>query len=226
MDAVPPGGLGGTFGGNPLACAAAIEVLDEVASDGFRKRAEDAGRAACALAWTRSRRAMTRRRGSRARADARSRAGRPQPELAKSVTSAARDRGLVLLSCGIYGNVIRILVPPDDRRCAPRPRAGSAGGIAWRRPRWLRRTRRHIACLRQRSMCSSIGHSKTYGDVVAVDRVDLEVPRRRVLHAARPLGLGQDDDAAADRRLRAPGRGARAAGRGRRDERSRRTRGT
>jgi hypothetical protein len=35
----------------------------------------------------------------------------PTPDLAKAVTSAARDRGLVLLSCGIYGNVIRILVP-------------------------------------------------------------------------------------------------------------------
>src|SRR5207244_7629106 len=35
----------------------------------------------------------------------------PSPDLAKAVTSAARDRGLILLSCGIYGNVIRILVP-------------------------------------------------------------------------------------------------------------------
>ena len=35
----------------------------------------------------------------------------PTPELASRVTAAARERGLVLLSCGIYGNVIRILVP-------------------------------------------------------------------------------------------------------------------
>src|SRR5206468_6862377 len=40
MDAVPPGGLGGTFGGNPLACAAARVVLDEISSDGFGARAE------------------------------------------------------------------------------------------------------------------------------------------------------------------------------------------
>ena len=39
MDAVPPGGLGGTFGGNPLSCAAAIAVLDELASPGFLERA-------------------------------------------------------------------------------------------------------------------------------------------------------------------------------------------
>src|SRR5712691_1411082 len=43
MDAVPPGGLGGTFGGNPLACAAAIAVLNEVSTDRFRARAEELG---------------------------------------------------------------------------------------------------------------------------------------------------------------------------------------
>src|SRR5947209_9301796 len=40
MDAVHPGGLGGTFGGNPVACAAAAAVLDELAAPGFRARAE------------------------------------------------------------------------------------------------------------------------------------------------------------------------------------------
>ena len=43
VDAVPPGGLGGTFGGNPVACAAALAVLDEVATDAFRQRAEALG---------------------------------------------------------------------------------------------------------------------------------------------------------------------------------------
>src|SRR5206468_365715 len=43
MDAVPPGGLGGTFGGNPLACAAAIAVLNEVRTEEFRARAEELG---------------------------------------------------------------------------------------------------------------------------------------------------------------------------------------
>src|SRR4029079_575123 len=41
MDAPPPGGLGGTFGGNPVSCAAACVVLDEIAEPGFRKRAEE-----------------------------------------------------------------------------------------------------------------------------------------------------------------------------------------
>src|SRR3982750_1066773 len=43
MDAVPPGGLGGTFGGNPIACAAAIAVLNEVRTDAFRVRGEELG---------------------------------------------------------------------------------------------------------------------------------------------------------------------------------------
>src|SRR5205085_856853 len=44
LDSVPPGGLGGTFGGNPVACAAAAAVLEEVRTDGFRARAEEIGR--------------------------------------------------------------------------------------------------------------------------------------------------------------------------------------
>src|SRR5581483_9510073 len=44
MDAVAPGGLGGTFGGNPLSCAAALAVLDEVGRPEFRERAEAIGR--------------------------------------------------------------------------------------------------------------------------------------------------------------------------------------
>ena len=106
MDAVPPGGLGGTFGGNPVACAAAIAVLDEVRTPVFRARAEDLGRRI------------------RARLEALN-AGEVRglgpmlaielpeqtPERASRVTAAARERGLVLLSCGLYGNVIRILVP-------------------------------------------------------------------------------------------------------------------
>ncbi|MFL6010512.1 MAG: aspartate aminotransferase family protein [Gaiellaceae bacterium] len=106
MNTVPPGGLGGTFGGNPLACAAAIAVLNEVRTDEFRARAEDIGRRV------------------RARLEA-LKAGHVRglgpmlavelpeqtPERASRITAAARERGLVLLSCGMYGNVIRMLVP-------------------------------------------------------------------------------------------------------------------
>jgi 4-aminobutyrate aminotransferase/(S)-3-amino-2-methylpropionate transaminase len=107
MNAVAPGGLGGTFGGNPLACAAAIAVLNEVRTDGFRARAEAIGR-------------EVRERLQRHAGEGDVRGLGPMlalefpeqnAERAARVTAAARERGLVLLSCGMYGNVIRILVP-------------------------------------------------------------------------------------------------------------------
>jgi 4-aminobutyrate aminotransferase-like enzyme len=111
IDSVPPGGLGGTFGGNPLACVAAVEVLREVKSDSFRKRADELGaRIRARLELLAARNAAVgevRGLGPMLALEL----TEPTPDLAKAVTSAARDRGLVLLSCGIYGNVIRILVP-------------------------------------------------------------------------------------------------------------------
>jgi 4-aminobutyrate aminotransferase len=111
MDSVPAGGLGGTFGGNPLACVAAVEVLREVKGDSFRKRADELGtRIRARLELLAARNAAVgevRGLGPMLALEL----TEPAPDLAKAVTSAARDRGLVLLSCGIYGNVIRILVP-------------------------------------------------------------------------------------------------------------------
>jgi 4-aminobutyrate aminotransferase / (S)-3-amino-2-methylpropionate transaminase / 5-aminovalerate transaminase len=111
MDSVHPGGLGGTFGGNPLACVAAAEVLREVKSDSFRKRADELGtRIRARLELLAARNAAVgevRGLGPMLALEL----TESTPDLAKAVTSAARDRGLVLLSCGIYGNVIRILVP-------------------------------------------------------------------------------------------------------------------
>jgi 4-aminobutyrate aminotransferase / (S)-3-amino-2-methylpropionate transaminase / 5-aminovalerate transaminase len=111
MDAVPPGGLGGTFGGNPVACAAAIAVLDEVRTDRFRERADEIGRRirrrledfvaqSHLLGEVRGLGPMLALEFTEKTSD-----------VASRVTAAARERGLVLLSCGIYGNVIRILVP-------------------------------------------------------------------------------------------------------------------
>jgi 4-aminobutyrate aminotransferase len=106
MDAVPPGGLGGTFGGNPVACAAAIAVLSEVRTNEFRERADELGR-----------RIRTRLEAMNA-GEVRGlgpmlaiELPEKSPERAARVTAAARERGLLLLSCGMYGNVIRILVP-------------------------------------------------------------------------------------------------------------------
>jgi 4-aminobutyrate aminotransferase len=106
MDAVPPGGLGGTFGGNPVSCAAALAVLDAV--EEVRPRAESIG--------TR----LRERLDAMAPAGSEVRGIGPMVALelpersggeTTRVTAAARERGLVLLSCGLYGNVLRILVP-------------------------------------------------------------------------------------------------------------------
>jgi len=108
MDAVPPGGLGGTFGGNPVACAAAVAVLEEVRSEGFRGRAEQLGmRIRARVEAIAPPGAEVRGLGPMLAVELEEQS----PELASRVTAAARERGLVLLSCGIYGNVIRILVP-------------------------------------------------------------------------------------------------------------------
>jgi 4-aminobutyrate aminotransferase/(S)-3-amino-2-methylpropionate transaminase len=106
MDAVPAGGLGGTFGGNPLSCAAAAAVLD--ALPGLQPRAEEIGRR------------LRERLEAMAPEDANVRGLGPMlalelPEQSGEettrITAAAREKGLILLSCGIHGNVIRILVP-------------------------------------------------------------------------------------------------------------------
>ena len=111
MDAVHPGGLGGTFGGNPVCCAAALAVLDELSSPGFRERADQiagllrrrldeiAGKQP-AVGEVRGLGAMLALELTEQSADR-----------AKAVTAAAREKGLLLLSCGLYGNVLRLLPP-------------------------------------------------------------------------------------------------------------------
>jgi 4-aminobutyrate aminotransferase/(S)-3-amino-2-methylpropionate transaminase len=117
MDAVHPGGLGGTFGGNPVACAAAATVLDTVASPAFRAQAEALGRTIRerleALASDLDCVGDVRGLGPMlalelVAGDARR---TPAPELVAATVAAARERGLLLLSCGLYGNVIRLLPP-------------------------------------------------------------------------------------------------------------------
>jgi 4-aminobutyrate aminotransferase/(S)-3-amino-2-methylpropionate transaminase len=117
VDAVGAGGLGGTFGGNPVACAAGVAVLDEVVSEPFQRRARELGdRIRETLEGIASRvdsvgdvrglgpmlaLELVEDRGTKA----------PASRLATATVTEARERGLVLLSCGLYGNVIRILVP-------------------------------------------------------------------------------------------------------------------
>jgi 4-aminobutyrate aminotransferase/(S)-3-amino-2-methylpropionate transaminase len=111
MDAVHIGGLGGTFGGNPLSCAAAAVVLDLVASDDFLAQAQQLGETMRArlddIAGRRPEIGEVRGLGPMLAFEFEEQS----PDRAKAVTAAALERGLVLLSCGLHGNVIRLLPP-------------------------------------------------------------------------------------------------------------------
>ena len=111
MDAPQPGGLGGTFGGNPVSCAAACAVLDTLAEPSYRERADAIGRIVRAklndLAARHATVGEVRGLGSMLALELEAKSG----DEAKRVTVAAREQGLLLLSCGLYGNVIRLLPP-------------------------------------------------------------------------------------------------------------------
>ena len=115
MDSVPPGGLGGTYGGPPVGCAAAHAVLDVIEREGLCDKAQKIGAtigdwasklqaetdcigdirimgAMCAIEFVRN-------------GDADS----PDPELTKAVAAGALANGVMLLTCGVRGNVIRFL---------------------------------------------------------------------------------------------------------------------
>jgi 4-aminobutyrate aminotransferase len=120
MDAAEPGGLGGTYAGNPLAVAAAHAVLDVIADEGLCQRAERLGHALREhlLALQVPALAEVRGLGSMVAAEFRSPVtGAPDADFTRRVQAAALARGLMLLTCGSHGNVIRFLHPlttPDN----------------------------------------------------------------------------------------------------------------
>src|SRR5579862_3813433 len=111
MDAVHVGGLGGTFGGNPVACAAALAVLDGLSAPGFAERAAEVGkhirRRLEEIAPRQPLVGEVRGLGPMLALELRE----PTPDAAKATAAAAFEKGLLLLSCGLYGNVIRLLPP-------------------------------------------------------------------------------------------------------------------
>jgi 4-aminobutyrate aminotransferase / (S)-3-amino-2-methylpropionate transaminase / 5-aminovalerate transaminase len=123
MDSVHAGGLGSTYGGNPVACAAAIESLRAISSDEFLARSVEAGEKIQArLRDLASRHPVigeVRGIGPMAAielvSDPVTKA--PASDVAAATVAGALDRGLILLKTGIYDNVLRILVPitaPDE----------------------------------------------------------------------------------------------------------------
>ncbi|MCS2165650.1 4-aminobutyrate--2-oxoglutarate transaminase [Scandinavium manionii] len=116
MDAPAPGGLGGTYAGNPLAVAAAHAVLDIIDEEKLCARAAELGhhlvevlnnaRASCPHIVD------VRAQGSMVAVEFNDpQTGAPSPEFTKQVQEKAMKEGLLLLSCGVYGNVIRFLYP-------------------------------------------------------------------------------------------------------------------
>ncbi|MDO5605138.1 MAG: 4-aminobutyrate--2-oxoglutarate transaminase [Paracoccus sp. (in: a-proteobacteria)] len=122
MDSPHPGGLGGTYAGNPLGVAAAHAVLDVIEDEDLCNRAERLGQrlkqrlaglrdAVPEIVDIRGPGFMNAVEFNHAGSD------RPHPEFAGRVREEALARGLILLTCGVHGNVIRFLAPltiPDD----------------------------------------------------------------------------------------------------------------
>src|SRR5271168_3561716 len=117
MDAPGVGGLGGTYGGNPLACAAALAVIETMERENLPARAEELGQRfeARAREWKKRWPLIGDVRGlgaMRALELVRSADQRePAKQETEEVLRHCRERGLILLSAGTYGNVLRVLVP-------------------------------------------------------------------------------------------------------------------
>ena len=116
MDAAQPGGLGGTFGGNPIACAAALATIETIERDGFVQRARDMERLITEpllrLQADDDRIGDVRGRGAMIAIElVRSGSAEPDADLAKAWAHAAPEAGVIVLTCGLFGNVVRLLPP-------------------------------------------------------------------------------------------------------------------
>jgi 4-aminobutyrate aminotransferase/(S)-3-amino-2-methylpropionate transaminase len=122
MDASHTGGLGGTYGGNPIACAAALASIDAFENDGLLERARRIGELLTdrlrALQATDARVGDVRGHGAMIAAEFIDPVtGEPDAALTAAVAKACIAEGVIVLTCGTYGNVIRFLPPlsiPDD----------------------------------------------------------------------------------------------------------------
>ncbi|MFJ5393011.1 4-aminobutyrate--2-oxoglutarate transaminase [Pectobacterium sp. CHL-2024] len=123
MDAPSPGGLGGTYAGNPLSVASALAVLDVIEEEKLCQRAQSLG---AALVETLEKikaqcpaLVAIRAQGSMVAAEFNDpQTGKPSAEITRQFQKSALEAGLLLLTCGVHGNVIRFLYPltvPDDQ---------------------------------------------------------------------------------------------------------------
>lgn len=116
MDASHAGGLGGTYGGNPIACAAALAAIDVFENDGMIERAREVGAIVkgrlAAIQEADARIGDIRGHGAMIAAEfVNPETKAPDAALTAAVAKAAIARGVIVLTCGTYGNVIRFLPP-------------------------------------------------------------------------------------------------------------------
>lgn len=116
MDAAHPGGLGGTFGGNPVACAAALASIATIESDGLIERARQLGelmtQRLLALQRRDDRVGDVRGRGAMMAIELVKPGGAdPNPQLTDALTAAAHAAGVIVLTAGTFDNVVRLLPP-------------------------------------------------------------------------------------------------------------------
>ncbi len=116
MDAPMPGGLGGTYGGSPLGCAAALAVLDVIEEEQLCQRATEVGASIVESLKTLQNKyphkiGNVRNLGAMIAMELVNEGdvNRPDAVLTKAIVTEAARNGLILLSCGIRGNVIRFL---------------------------------------------------------------------------------------------------------------------
>jgi 4-aminobutyrate aminotransferase/(S)-3-amino-2-methylpropionate transaminase len=116
MDSIHPGGLGGTYGANPLACEAALAVLDIFEEENMLEKSVALGEKLQARfkAWQQKYDLIGEIRGLGAMLGLELVTGpdrAPAPEEAKALSAACFENGLSILVCGSYGNIIRVLAP-------------------------------------------------------------------------------------------------------------------
>ncbi|WP_350258012.1 4-aminobutyrate--2-oxoglutarate transaminase [Scrofimicrobium sp. R131] len=114
MDAPGPGALGGTYGGNPIACAAALATLEMIEQEHLLERARQIETLVVdqlsGMQAQDNRIGQIRGRGAMIALElVQPGTTEPNPELTAQVASRCREQGLILLTCGTYGNVIRLL---------------------------------------------------------------------------------------------------------------------
>jgi 4-aminobutyrate aminotransferase / (S)-3-amino-2-methylpropionate transaminase / 5-aminovalerate transaminase len=116
MDAPHVSGLGGTYGGNPVACVAALATIQTIESDGLIERAREIERIITEpllrVQSTDDRIGDVRGRGAMIAVElVKSGTADPDPELTSKLATAAHAAGVIILTCGMFGNIIRLLPP-------------------------------------------------------------------------------------------------------------------